>query len=171
MTRKKRRLYLVGLCLLGVGTATALALTAFEDNLLFFYSPTDLQERTLTDNQRFRLGGLVADESVRRWDDGLTVSFSVTDTAHSIAVVYAGILPDLFREGQGVVAHGRLSPDGTFMADEVLAKHDETYMPPEVAQALETAEAWRARTGESLMEDGRPEGHPPIPAASTAGGY
>lgn len=167
MTRKKRRLYLVGLCLLGIGTATALALTAFEDNLLFFYSPTDLQERTLAENQRFRLGGLVADHSVERWDDGLTVSFTVTDTAHTIPVVFAGMLPDLFREGQGVVAHGRLSPDGVFMADEVLAKHDETYMPPEVAQALETADAWRTRTADSLQE--MPDSHPPVPAA--AGGY
>ena len=158
---KRRRLTLLALVLLGVGTAAALVLTAFEDNLLFFYSPTDLQARDVTDGQRFRLGGLVADDSVRRGVDGIEVSFVVTDTIHDVAVRYEGILPDLFREGQGVVAHGRLGADGTFLADEVLAKHDENYMPPEVADALEAAGEWRDQAGRSVM-------HPP--AAGSSGG-
>lgn len=139
MTRKKRRLYLLGLCALGVGTATALTLTAFQDNLLFFYSPTDLSERAPAVDERFRLGGLVAEGTVQRLEDGKSISFTVTDTLHDLPVVYTGIVPDLFREGQGVVAHGRLTADGTFVADELLARHDEEYMPTEVADALKQA--------------------------------
>jgi len=154
MTRKKRRLYLVSLVLLGAGTATALALTAFQDNLLFFYSPTDLQERQVAADQRLRLGGLVEEGSVTRLDDGLTVEFTVTDTAHSVRVVYAGLLPDLFREGQGVVVQGTFGDAGRFRADEVLAKHDETYMPPEVAAALKEAEEWHGR--ETAGPEARP---------------
>ena len=144
MTRKKRRLYMLGLALLGLGSATALALTAFQDNLVFFYSPSDLQAKTLPPEQLFRLGGLVETGSVeRRGDDARTVEvrFRITDLEHSVPVIYAGILPDLFREGQGVVAEGRLRPDGVFVAREVLAKHDENYMPPEVADALNRAGA------------------------------
>lgn len=144
MTRKKRRLMVLVLCLLGLGTATGLALTAFQDNLLFFYSPTDLVERE-TPDRRFRLGGLVEEGSVERLSDGVTVRFVVTDTAHRVPVSYSGILPDLFREGQGVVAQGRLTADGVFVADEVLAKHDENYHPPEVDDALKSAEDFRAR--------------------------
>ncbi|MEQ9812415.1 MAG: cytochrome c maturation protein CcmE [Azospirillaceae bacterium] len=139
MTRKRRRLAIVGLCALGLGTATALALTAFEDNILFFYSPTEIAERQVEPGQRFRLGGLVADGSVVQLDDSAGVAFTVTNTVHDVDVRYEGILPDLFREGQGVVAHGILGGDGVFVADEVLARHDETYMPPEVAEALEAA--------------------------------
>ncbi|WP_207485619.1 cytochrome c maturation protein CcmE [Arenibaculum pallidiluteum] len=138
MTRKKRRLSMLVLAALGLGTATALALTAFQDNIVFFYSPSDLQAREVGDRS-FRLGGMVETGSVQRLADGVTIAFRVTDTAHTVPVVYKGIVPDLFREGQGVVAEGRLGPDGTFVAREVLAKHDENYMPPEVGDAIKRA--------------------------------
>lgn len=139
MTRKRRRLMLLGLAALGLGTASALALTAFQDNLLFFYSPTELHAGKVEEGRRFRLGGLVVQGSLQRLADGRTIAFTVTDTAYDVPVRYAGIVPDLFREGQGVVAHGRVGPDGVFVADELLAKHDEKYMPPEVAKALQNA--------------------------------
>ena len=141
MTRKKRRLTLLTLCLLGLGTATGLTLMAFEDNLLYFRSPTDLAEQPVTEDRRFRLGGLVAGGTIEQLDDGVSVRFVVTDTVYDVPVVYNGILPDLFREGQGVVAHGRLDDQGVFQADELLARHDESYMPPEVADALDRAGA------------------------------
>ena len=143
MTRKRRRLYLLGLSLTGLAVATALTLTAFQDNLLFFYSPSDLQAKPVAVDQRFRLGGLVAEESFERLDDGISFAFTVTDLANTVPVVYSGILPDLFREGQGVVAEGRMRPDGVFVASNVLAKHDETYMPREVADALRESGEWR----------------------------
>ncbi|WP_029010334.1 cytochrome c maturation protein CcmE [Azospirillum halopraeferens] len=150
MTRKKRRLYMLGLALLGLGTATALTLTAFEDNLVFFFSPTDLQMKVAEVQDRsFRLGGLVEDGSVKRQPDGITTDFRVTDGVNGVLVSYRGQLPDLFREGQGVVAEGKLRPDGVFLAREVLAKHDENYMPPEVADALKRAEHFRA--GETTL--------------------
>jgi cytochrome c-type biogenesis protein CcmE len=139
MTRKRRRLMLLGLAALGLGTASALTLTAFKDNLLFFYSPSELHARELADGQRFRLGGLVVEDSLRRLPDGRTITFTVTDTVYDVPVRYAGIIPDLFREGQGVVALGRLGQGGIFVADELLAKHDEKYMPPELAKALRDA--------------------------------
>ena len=139
LTRKRRRMVLRGLCALGLGTATALVLTAFDDNLAFFRSPTDIAERSVPLDGRIRLGGLVAAGSVVQINDGLTVEFLVTDTAYDQPVRYEGALPDLFREGQGVVAEGILAPDGVFVADTVLARHDETYMAPEVAEALERA--------------------------------
>lgn len=138
----------VGLFLLGLATAAALVLTAFEDNLVFFYSPSDLQAKELPPGARIRLGGLVAEGSVQHAageaavgtdKKAVSVHFVVTDLYHDVTVEYRGILPDLFREGQGVVAHGRFQPDGVFLADEVLAKHDENYMPPEVAASLERA--------------------------------
>lgn len=140
MTRKKRRLYFVSLGLLALGAATALILSAVSDSLLYFYSPTDLLERPVDDGQRFRLGGLVEEGSVDK--DGETVRFVVTDLVHTVPVVYTGILPDLFREGQGVVTEGRLDPVGVFQAANVLAKHDENYMPPEVADALKESGYW-----------------------------
>ena len=115
--------------------AAILVLFAMRDSIVFFYTPSDLTEQTLAKDQRFRLGGLVADGSIKR-GDGTKVRFVVTDTIKTVPVVYDGILPDLFREGQGVVAEGRLDTAGTFQADTVLAKHDETYMPPEVAKSL-----------------------------------
>ena len=142
-TRKKKRLYavLAGLTLLGV--AAALVLTAFEDNIVFFYSPTDITQKDLRPGQTVRLGGLVEADSVKKADDGVTTEFVITDTNKTISVRYAGLLPDLFREGQGVVTQGTLGSDGIFVASEVLAKHDENYMPKEVADALKKSGNWK----------------------------
>ena len=143
VTRKKKRLYTViaGLTMLGV--AAALVLTAFEDNIVFFYSPTDITEKALRPGQTVRLGGLVQADRVKKASDGVTTEFVITDTNKTISVRYAGLLPDLFREGQGVVTQGSLGPDGTFVASEVLAKHDENYMPKEVADALKKSGNWK----------------------------
>jgi cytochrome c-type biogenesis protein CcmE len=137
-----------GVALLGV--AVALVLNAFQSNLVFFFSPTDVAEQRAPQNRTFRIGGLVEERSVRR--DGLTVRFNVTDTSKTIPVVYTGILPDLFREGKGVVALGKLGGDGVFTASEVLAKHDENYMPPEAAAAVDKAhiDAAEKRAAQSL---------------------
>jgi cytochrome c-type biogenesis protein CcmE len=143
MTRKARRLTAVLLGLAALSAAAALVLTAFEDTVVFFVSPSEMASKELPRDRALRLGGLVEEGSVRRHGDGVTVEFKVTDLAASVPVVYAGVLPDLFREGQGVVTEGRLRPDGVFEASEVLAKHDETYMPPEVAEALKQAGQWR----------------------------
>ncbi|WP_207462723.1 cytochrome c maturation protein CcmE [Azospirillum sp. SYSU D00513] len=153
MTRKKRRLYMLGLALLGLGTAAALTLTAFEDNIVFFYSPSDVQTRDVGD-RNFRLGGLVEAGSVKKLPDGLTTEFMVTDTVNSVAVSYRGQLPDLFREGQGIVAEGTLNGARVFVAREVLAKHDENYMPPEVADAIKRAGVFKdpAKTADGMAE-------------------
>ncbi len=148
MTRKRRRLYVVGLGMLGLFAAAALVLTAFQENLVFFYSPSDLTEKTVPPGRAIRLGGLVEEGSIER-RDGLTVHFRVTDLSQSTPVVYEGLLPDLFREGQGVVTEGTLGPDGVFVAREVLAKHDETYMPPEVVEALKKSGQWQPEKGPS----------------------
>jgi cytochrome c-type biogenesis protein CcmE len=140
MKRKHKRLTFVGVALVLLAGAAALVLSAFEDNIVFFMSPTDIAANKVSENQRFRLGGLVEEGSVDR-SGGETVTFKVTDITNSVAVTYTGILPDLFREAQGVVAEGRLK-NGVFVADEVLAKHDETYMPPEVADALKKSGQW-----------------------------
>ena len=136
---RKRRLIGILVIIVGVGIAAVVAMKALNENMLFFVSPTDVEEQALPEGKRFRLGGLVAAESVSRAEDSLAVTFVVTDGAHSVDVRFDGILPDLFREGQGIIALGELRPDGHFEADEVLAKHDENYMPPEVADALEKA--------------------------------
>ncbi|MEE8334105.1 MAG: cytochrome c maturation protein CcmE [Alphaproteobacteria bacterium] len=143
MTRKQRRLGVVLLGLAMLGIAAALVLSAFEDSIVFFYSPTDLATKNVPPNQRLRIGGLVKEGSLKRDADGVTVRFDVTDTANTVQVVYRGLLPDLFREGQGVVAEGQFMGAAGFRADEVLAKHDETYMPPEVAEALKKAGTWK----------------------------
>ncbi len=143
MTRKRRRLYLLASGMLLLGGAVALVLTAFEEGVTFFYSPSDLKAQGAPPGRTIRLGGLVEEGSVRRLEDGVTIEFVVTDLAESISVRYRGIPPDLFREGQGVVTAGVLGPDGVFTAQEVLAKHDETYMPPEVAEALKKSGQWR----------------------------
>ncbi len=143
MKRKHRRLFFVATGMAALGAAAALVLTSFEDNLVFFYSPSDLAAKDIPEGQRFRVGGLVEEGSIRRLGDGLTVEFSVTDLSADIPVTYRGMLPDLFREGQGVIAEGFLIADGVFKAEEVLAKHDETYMPPEVAEALRKSGRWR----------------------------
>ena len=147
MTRKKRRLILIGGGMLALFAAAALVLTAFQENILFFYSPSDLAENSAPPGRAFRLGGLVEEDSVVRKNGGLTVAFRVTDLSHAVPVSFTGILPDLFREGQGVVVLGKLTADGVFYADEVLAKHDETYMPPEVADALKKSGQWRPEGG------------------------
>ena len=143
MTRKRRRLYVVLLGLSTLGVAAALVLTAFEDNIVFFYSPTDIATKDLATDRRIRIGGIVVDESVKKKADGVTFEFQVTDVENTVQVSYRGILPDLFREGQGIVAGGKLDTGGVFVADEVLAKHDENYMPAEVADALKKAGHWR----------------------------
>jgi cytochrome c-type biogenesis protein CcmE len=142
-TRKRRRLYavLAGLTMLSI--AVALVLTALSDSVVFFYSPSDLAEKKLAADQRIRIGGLVAEGSVAKSADGLTTRFTVTDMKAEVAVSYKGVLPDLFREGQGVVVEGKLQPGGAMVASEVLAKHDEKYMPPEVADALKRAGQWK----------------------------
>ena len=138
MTRRaKRRLQALAFGMLGLGVATALALTAFQDNITYFYSPSDVAADKIGPGRTIRLGGMVEANSVKH--EGQTVQFRVTDNAKTVAVVYHGQLPDLFREGQGVVTEGKMAPDGTFMASEVLAKHDENYMPPEVAKAMQRA--------------------------------
>ncbi|MSO71286.1 MAG: cytochrome c maturation protein CcmE [Alphaproteobacteria bacterium] len=141
MKPKRRRLYLLLAGLGGLGVATALVLKAFNDNLVFFYSPTDLKTKTIPPERRMRLGGLVETGSVTR--EGATIRFRITDGANAVPVVYTGILPDLFREGQGVVTEGALATDGAFRAASVLAKHDENYMPREVADALKAAGQWK----------------------------
>jgi cytochrome c-type biogenesis protein CcmE len=129
-----------------LGVATALMLNAFSDNLVFFHGPSEISEKGIPAERRFRLGGLVEENSVTKASDGVTILFSVTDTAASVPVRYRGLLPDLFREGQGVVADGALDDTGTFIATDILAKHDETYMPPEVAEALKKAGQWKGES-------------------------
>ena len=136
--RTKRALWIVA-GLAGLGLAAGLVLNAFQSNLVFFFTPTQVAANEAPRDRAFRIGGLVEAGSVVRDKDGLTVRFKVTDTAKTIPVVYTGILPDLFREGKGVVAQGRIGADGVFSAKEVLAKHDENYMPPEAADALKKA--------------------------------
>ena len=136
--RTRRGLWIVA-GLAGLGIAVALVVNAFRSNLVFFFTPTQVAAHEAPRDRAFRIGGLVEAGSVAREKDGLTVRFRVTDTAKTIPVVYTGLLPDLFREGKGVVAQGRIASDGTFKATEVLAKHDENYMPPEAAEALKRA--------------------------------
>jgi cytochrome c-type biogenesis protein CcmE len=136
---RKKRLYLIGMMVAGVGVAAWLALNAFDENLMFFFSPSEVTAGKAPTGHPFRIGGLVATDSVKRKADGLTTAFNVTDNAKTVTVEYTGILPDLFREGQGIVALGQLNEGGVFIASEVLAKHDENYMPPEVAASLKTA--------------------------------
>jgi cytochrome c-type biogenesis protein CcmE len=150
MTKKRRRLWLLLLCGLGLGSATALTLTAVQDNLVFFRSPSDIARAAPPPGRAFRLGGLVEAGSVSRRtspDGRPDIRFTVTDGPHAVSVAYAGVLPDLFREGQGVVTLGKLGPDGVFRASEVLARHDETYMPPEVAEALKRTGHWNPAEG------------------------
>ena len=143
MTRKKRRLLALVAGLVLLGAATALVLAAFNENLVFFYGPSELAAKKIGPDRRIRIGGLVEQQSLQRLAGGPGVRFRVTDGHADITVVYDGALPDLFREGQGVVAEGRLRADGVFAATSVLAKHDEKYMPPEVADALKKAGRWQ----------------------------
>jgi cytochrome c-type biogenesis protein CcmE len=143
MKRKHRRLAVLGAALVTLGAAAGLILNAAGDSLVFFYSPTELQAKAPGTATMVRIGGLVEQGSVQRSADGGTVHFSVTDLKQAVPVVYSGILPDLFREGQGVVVQGHLGADGAFEASQVLAKHDERYMPREVAEALKKSGEWR----------------------------
>jgi len=140
MKPRHKRLVLIAAGLAAIAIAAALVLNAFRSNLVFFFSPSQIAAGEAPKDRAFRVGGMVETGSVRRQADGVTVRFVVTDTARSVPVVYKGILPDLFREGKGVVAEGRLGTDGVFRAEQVLAKHDENYMPPEAAHAVEQAQ-------------------------------
>lgn len=147
MKARHKRLALIVAGLAGLGGVAALVLNAFNDNMVFFFSPTQVFAKEAPEGRNFRLGGLVEKGTIKREDDGLTVHFVVTDNHKNINVTYTGILPDLFKEGQGVVAQGRVGPDGVFHAEEVLAKHDENYMPPEVKEALDKGNAAVSATG------------------------
>jgi cytochrome c-type biogenesis protein CcmE len=148
MTPRRRRMLAVGIVLAGVAVASGLALRAFNDNLLYFYTPSQIMAGEAPRDKTIRLGGLVRKGSLHRDTGSLKVTFEVTDLKRTMTVSYTGVLPDLFREGQGVIAHGVMMPDGSFRADEVLAKHDEKYMPPEVAKSL-------AEQGHPVTPDGQ----------------
>jgi len=154
MKPRHRRFLWIGAGLAALGAAAALTLSAFQSNLVFFFSPTQVVAKEAPQGRAFRIGGLVEPGSLKRESDTLTVRFRVTDTAQTIDVVYTGLLPDLFKEGKGVVAQGSLQPDGTFRATEVLAKHDENYMPPEAGKALQDAQ----RKGGSMESVASPYG-------------
>jgi len=148
MKPRRKRMLLVLSAVGGVGVAIALALNAFQDNLLYYYSPTQIASGEVTlDERRIRVGGLVVDGSINRNVGELGVTFDVTDNLESVTVAYDGILPNLFKEGQGVIAHGRFDDKGIFVADQILAKHDENYMAPEVEGSLRETE-WRLRQRE-----------------------
>jgi len=140
MTPRRQRMILIGLVATGVTVSAVLALRAFQENLLFFFSPTQVAAGEAPTDRVFRIGGMVLKDSIERESGSLTLSFVITDYAHSVPVNYTGVLPDLFGEDQGVVARGRLDGEGGFVAEEILAKHDENYMPPEVADALARSE-------------------------------
>src|ERR1051325_8837755 len=139
MKRRHKRITLIVFGLAALGVAAYLVASAFRNNLVFFFSPTQVVAKEAPINRTFRVGGLVQEGTLKRDNDGLTVRFIVTDTAASVPVVYKGILPDLFKEGRGCVAQGKIGTDGVFHAEQVLAKHDENYMPPEAGQALDKA--------------------------------
>jgi cytochrome c-type biogenesis protein CcmE len=139
MKRRHKRIGFIVAGLAALGIAAALVLNAFQNNLVFFFSPTQIAAKEAPINKTFRVGGLVEKDTLKRDNDGLTVRFTVTDTAKSIPVVYKGILPDLFKEGKGCVAQGHIGNDGVFYADQVLAKHDENYMPPQAGEAIDSA--------------------------------
>ena len=139
MKRRHKRITFILVGLAALSIAAYLVASAFRNNLVFFFSPTQVAAKEAPVNRTFRVGGLVQEGTLKRDNDGLTVRFTVTDTAASIPVVYKGILPDLFKEGRGCVAQGKIGPDGVFQADQVLAKHDENYMPPEAGEAIDKA--------------------------------
>ena len=149
MTPRQRRMTLVAVIVCGVGIAGALALRAFRQNVMFYFDPSKVAAGEVRPGQHFRLGGMVVKGSVQRTPGSLDVKFQVTDFAHTVPVRYSNVLPDLFREGAGVVALGRIDKQGVFVADEVLAKHDEKYMPPEVARSLKQGQAAAARDTEA----------------------
>lgn len=146
MKPRHKRFVMIAAGIAALGMALALVLNAFQSNLVFFFTPSQIVANEAPIDRSFRVGGMVLEDSVKRGADGVSVHFVVTDTAQSIPVAYSGILPDLFREGKGVVAQGKLGTDGVFHADQVLAKHDENYMPPEAAEAVE-------RAGKAMRDD------------------
>jgi cytochrome c-type biogenesis protein CcmE len=150
MKPRHKKLALIAAGLAALAAATALVLNAFESNLVFFFTPTQVAKGEAPMDRTFRIGGMVEEGSLRREPDGLTVSFVITDRLNRLPVTYKGILPDLFKEGKGAVVQGRLKADGLFVADQVLAKHDENYMPPEAAHSLEEARKAAAQTGKTL---------------------
>jgi cytochrome c-type biogenesis protein CcmE len=152
LKNRHRRLSLVLIFVVGVATAVGLTLTAFNNNLVFFFSPSQIASGEAPAARSLRVGGLVEAGSLRRGSDGLTAYFTITDTVRSIRVVYSGILPDLFKEGRGCVAQGKLGSDGTFHADLVLARHDENYMPIEAARSIEDARRSTARSTATLVD-------------------
>lgn len=177
MTRKQRRFALIGGSLAVLGVATGLVLFALNDSIVFFHSPTELAEQHFAPGSRLRIGGLVAAGSVKKGQN-LAVRFEVTDGNKSVNVAYTGVLPDLFREGQGVIAEGELEPSGIFKADSVLAKHDEKYMPHEVADALKKQGHWKddyakmpdkAPAGAAAKTPNGPATAPETPGAETSG--
>jgi len=153
MTPRQKRFALIGLGLVAIALATTLILNAFRSNLVFFFTPTQVANGEVPKGRSFRIGGMVEKGSLIRENDGLTVHFVVTDTVKSVPVRFKGILPDLFKEGKGAVAQGHLETNGTFRAAEVLAKHDENYMPPEAASALERAKSAGVPSSQSLVTD------------------
>ncbi len=152
MKPRHKRIALIAGALAALGIAVALILNAFQSNLVFFFTPSQVMAHEAPRDRSFRIGGMVEAGSVQRQPDGVTVRFVVTDTVKSVPVAYTGILPDLFREGKGVVAQGKLGPDGVFVAAEVLAKHDENYMPPEAADAVERAQKAMQESKKTLVE-------------------
>ena len=150
MKPRHRRLLWIGAAVAALGVAVGLVLNAFQSNLVFFFTPSQIAANEAPRGRPFRIGGMVVEKSLTREADGLTVRFQVTDTVQTVPVVYKGILPDLFKEGKGVVAQGQIEPDGTFRASEVLAKHDENYMPPEAADAVNKARAAAAKSAKTL---------------------
>lgn len=153
MKPRQQRMLAVGLAVAGIGIATLLTLQAFKENMMFFVEISEVAKGNYPEDRNFRVGGLVVEGSVQRSPGELDVAFDLTDLSSELTVTYAGILPDLFREGQGIVAHGRLNEGGVFVADEVLAKHDEEYMPPEVADSLAKAAAAREAIGEPEVQE------------------
>jgi cytochrome c-type biogenesis protein CcmE len=155
MKPRHKRFIFIGLGLLALAVASVLILNAFQSNLVFFYTPTAVANGEAPKGRGFRIGGMVEDGSLKREGDGLTVHFVMTDMAKRVPVTFKGILPDLFKEGKGAVAQGQLGADGIFLASEVLAKHDENYMPPEAAEALAKAKAAGAQTSSTLVVNPR----------------
>ena len=147
MKSRHQRLFAIGLVLAGVGLGTTFLLKAMNENVLYYYSPTQMEAGEAPQDRRFRVGGLVVDDSIARSEGSMEVRFVLTDEAHKVPVVYNGILPDLFREGQGIIAHGRMNGN-EFVADEILAKHDENYMPPEVAASLDHTREQKTTSGD-----------------------
>jgi cytochrome c-type biogenesis protein CcmE len=154
MKPRQKRLAMIAGGLLALGAAAAFVLAAFQENLVFFFTPSQVAANEVPQGRSFRVGGMVTPGSVRRQADGVTVQFVVTDTAKNVPVVYRGLLPDLFREGKGVVTQGKLGADGVFYASEVLAKHDENYMPPAAADAIKQAQSINEKAARTLVQGG-----------------